>query len=50
MGQGLNDAAEKDAQINRRKEECASGMEHHGQRSNVAVKDVQILLKKEECA
>lgn len=49
MGQSVNIAALKDAQIMWLKVECASGM---GQRSNAifaALKDAQILRFKEEC-
>ena len=48
MGQRLNDAAAKVAQIKLRKEECVSDM---GQRRNRAVtKDAQTMRGKEECA
>ena len=46
MGQWSNDAAERDAQIKLRKEECALDM---GQMSNDAAKrDAQIKLKNPE--
>ena len=50
MGQLLNNAAMKDAQIKLKMEECARSM---GQRSNAkhaAMKDAQIKLRMEECA
>ena len=48
MGQSVNDVAEKDAQINLRKEECARGM---GQSTTYAAeKDAPIGLRQEECA
>ena len=48
MGQSDTSVTKKDAQIEPRKEECASGM---GQSSNYAAKKVvQINLRKEECA
>ena len=48
MGQRSSDAAEKDAQIKSRVEDCASDME---QRSNdAAAKDAQTELIQEDCA
>ena len=48
MGQNVNYAVAKDAQIRSGMEDCALDM---GQRSNdAAEKDLQIMLKKEDCA
>ena len=47
MGQSVNYAAKKNAQIMLREEECASGME---EREFVGAKDVQNKLSEEECA
>jgi hypothetical protein len=48
MGQRLNDAAMKDAQIKPSKEECASSMEQNA--NDAAEKDAQTKSSREECA
>jgi len=49
MGHSPNDAAEKDAQIMFRKEECALDMGQRLSPNDAAEKDAQILSRKEEC-
>ena len=48
MGQRSNDAAVKDAQAMRRREECALAMELRS--NDAAVKDAQAMQRREECA